>query len=206
MAGYFHEQVKHEGRPLPAASFDTMNMSEPVRDQQFNTSALEQGPHRPRTFETMNLDPPQRGPQTTKNNVQSSGKRIGPEAKKPSEGTPQQPKSVTESSQMTAKVVIVALSLRVCTALSLVIGLALIASFSKDTVETTLDTTLDTTLSVIVTVSFSYFASTKYALAVTILGLVYSIFEIVSMTIRLITGRLIFHTYLTLAIRYCSCC
>ncbi|KAH7294395.1 hypothetical protein KP509_28G069500 [Ceratopteris richardii] len=170
MGGYFHEQIRYEGRPAEGTALDTMNLSEPARDPQFDTSSFGQGPHRPQTSQPINLKPPVQRPQASNHNVQSASDGLVPEEKRSSQGAPahrdiqktNQPQSVT--SQMTLAMVIAALVLRVCAVIILTIGLALIAPSPRPTVQ--------------------------YAMTVATIGVAYSIFEAVSMTTRLVAGRL----------------
>ncbi|KAH7294400.1 hypothetical protein KP509_28G069700 [Ceratopteris richardii] len=181
-----------------------MNLSEPVRPQQFETSSFGQGPHRPQafdtmsfeapvrgpsaqgahqTFDTMNLEAPVRRPSAAPQSNKPAGSKFEKGTEDPSGETPIHPKipeqkrplSVDGSTDMAPSLVIIALCLRVFEVLLLIIALSLIASYSKDFGDGTL--------------SVSTFQSTKYALATTIIGVLYSIFEVVLVTVRLIAGH-----------------
>ncbi|KAH7294317.1 hypothetical protein KP509_28G066100 [Ceratopteris richardii] len=88
---------------------------------------------------------------------------------------------------MSKGILITALLLRVCEGIFLAAGIALIVSYSKSYPKTTF--------------TFSSFTATRYALAVAVIGLLYSVVETFSIIVRLASGRFllpgVIHLYIS---------
>eukprot|EP00250_Pteridium_aquilinum_P005408 c15501_g1_i1 orf=34-867(+) len=200
MAGYYEDEA-YAG-PHRAAQFDTMNLGEPHRAAPFDTVNLGAAPHRAAQFETMNLGAPVRGEAPNK-----GGEEAGyyPPTSAPTSGygggggsghTPMNPALETQSKArgdsnggvMHKGLVIADLVLRSAATVSLIISIAVLASNSQ---------VLDGS-----DVSFTSLSSTKYALAVAIIGAVYSIYEVVSAAVRLGMGHPLLPGKLSLFVSY----
>ncbi|MCO5567803.1 hypothetical protein L7F22_021499 [Adiantum nelumboides] len=168
------------------------------------------GPHRDTQFDTMTLEPPVRMQETASKpalggealgagyvpggavDVQTAGGPFPPGyAAGAAPPAPRATGYVEGARRMPRALVISSLILRVGALLSLIVAVALLASDSHDSATDDYGSA-----------SVSTFSSTRYALAAAIIGAVYSIYEIVSVSIRLARGHLLLPGKFSLFISY----
>ncbi|MCO5567804.1 hypothetical protein L7F22_021500 [Adiantum nelumboides] len=192
MAGYYQDEEDYRGAPGAGTAFDTMNVEEPHRPA-IPKSMMNRGPGPQRVpqFEKMNLGAPVREqvhpPATKVQNVYGSGGGGGGGTG----DTPIHPSSTGAASDGRIQprgLLVTSLCLRVAAALSLIIAVAVLAADSHTVAG--------------VTVSATSLSAVKYALAAAIIGAVYSIYEIVSVSIRLARGHLLLPGKFSLFISY----
>ncbi|KAI5055147.1 hypothetical protein GOP47_0030292 [Adiantum capillus-veneris] len=160
------------------------------------------GPHWDTQFDTMNLEAPVRVVRETPRpavggEALSAGYVPAGAANVTSAGPPPPPPAAAvpaasrlDAGRMPRALVITSLVLRVAALLALIVAVAVLASDSRSTTDYNSS------------VSFSTFSSTRYAMAIAIVGAVYSIYETVSISVRLGTGHLLLPGKFSLYISY----